>query len=79
MSNKNIRIMQVVGILMVNNAFILLAVADINFLKVALYGGWGLIVIAGIYLARATESMVNDFNTRYQEQERRQAKIRSIN
>mgnify|MGYP005826837009 FL=1 len=69
MSNKNIRIMQVVGILMVNNAFILLAVADIDFLKIALYGGWTLIVIAGIYLARATEEMVNDFNTRYQEQE----------
>ena len=61
--------MQVVGILMVNNAFILLAVADIDFLKIALYGGWTLIVIAGIYLARATEEMVNDFNTRYQEQE----------
>jgi len=69
MSNKNIRIMQLVGILMVNNAFILLAVADIDFLKIALYGGWTLIVIAGIYLARATEEMVNDFNTRYQEQE----------
>ena len=61
--------MQLVGILMVNNAFILLAVADIDFLKIALYGGWTLIVIAGIYLARATEEMVNDFNTRYQEQE----------
>ncbi len=69
MSNKNIRIMQLVGILMVNNAFILLAVADIDFLKIALYGGWTLIVIAGIYLARATEEMVNDFNTRYREQE----------
>jgi len=65
MSNKNIRIMQIVGILMVNNAFILLAVADIDFLKIALYGGWGLIVIAGIYLARATESMVEDFNAKY--------------
>ena len=71
MSNKNIRIMQMVGILMVNNAFILLAVADIDFLDIALYGGWGLIVIAGIYLARATEEMVNDFNARYQEQESR--------
>ena len=69
MSNKNIRIMQVVLILMVNNAFLLLAVADIDFLKIALYGGWALIVIAGIYLARATEEMVNDFNARYQEQE----------
>ena len=36
MSNKNIRIMQLVGILMVNNAFILLAVADIDFLKIEL-------------------------------------------
>jgi len=69
MSNKNIRIMQVVLILMVNNAFLLLAVADIDFLDIALYGGWGLIVIAGIYLARATEEMVDDFNTRYREQE----------
>jgi hypothetical protein len=55
MSNKNIRIMQAVLLLMVNNAFILLAVADIDFLNIALYGGWGLIVIAGIYLARAIE------------------------
>ena len=39
MSNKNIRIMQVVLILMVNNAFLLLAVADIDFLDIALYGG----------------------------------------
>ena len=61
--------MQVVLILMVNNAFLLLAVADIDFLNIALYGGWMLIVIAGIYLARATEEMVNDFNARYQEQE----------
>ena len=57
--------MQIVGILMVNNAFILLAVADIDFLKIALYGGWGLIVIAGVYLARATESMVEDFNAKH--------------
>ena len=61
--------MQMVGILMVNNAIILLAVADIDLLKVALIGGWALIVIAGIYLARATEEMVNDFNTGYREQE----------
>ena len=61
--------MQMVGILMGNNAIILLAVADIDLLKVALIGGWALIVIAGIYLARATEEMVNDFNTRYREQE----------
>ena len=74
MSNKNIRIMQVVGILMVNNAFILLAVADIDFLNIALYGGWALIVIAGIYLARATEKMVDDFNAKYREQEGRRYK-----
>ena len=63
--------MQVVAILMVNNAFLLLAVADIDFLNIALYGGWLLIIVAGIYLARATEEMVNDFNARYQEQQRR--------
>ena len=71
MSNKNIRIMQMVAVLIINNAFILLAVADIDFLKIALYGGWALIVIAGIYLARATEEMVNDFNAKYREQESR--------
>ena len=69
MNNKNIRIMQVAAVLMLNNVFILLAVADIDFLNIALYGGWALIVIAGIYLARATEEMVDDFNTRYREQE----------
>ena len=63
--------MQMVAVLIINNAFILLAVADIDFLNIALYGGWALIVIAGIYLARATEEMVNDFNARYQEQESR--------
>ena len=71
MSNKNIRIMQAVLLLMVNNAFLLLAVADIDFLNIALYGGWFLIIVAGIYLARATEEMVNDFNAKYQEQQRR--------
>ena len=71
MSNKNIRIMQMVAVLIINNAFILLAVADIDFLKIALYGGWALIVIAGIYLARATEEMVDDFNAKYREQESR--------
>ena len=74
MNNKNIRIMQMVGILMVNNAFLLLAVADIDFLNIALYGGWLLIVLAGIYLARATEEMVNDFNAKYREQESRRYK-----
>ena len=47
--------MQVVAVLILNNAFILLAVTDIDFLNIALYGGWLLIVIAGIYLARAME------------------------
>ena len=74
MNNKNIRIMQVAAVLMINNVFILLAVADIDFLNIALYGGWALIVIAGIYLARATEEMVDDFNARYREQERRRFK-----
>ena len=70
MKTKDIRIMQVVAVLFLNNVFILLAVADTeNYLKIALYGGGGLLVIAGIYLARATEEMVNDFNARYQEQE----------
>ena len=64
--------MQIVAVLMLNNAFILLAVADTkNYLNIALYGGWFLIIVAGIYLARATEEMVNDFNARYQEQQRR--------
>ena len=71
MSNKNIRIMQVVLILMVNNAFLLLAVADIDFLNIALYGGWLLIIVAGIYLAKATDEITNDFNARYREQESR--------
>ena len=66
-----IRIMQVALILMLNNAFILLAVADIDFLNIALYGGWFLIIVAGIYLARANIAMVDDFNARYQEQQRR--------
>ena len=66
-----IRIMQVAMILMLNNAFILLAVADIDFLNIALYGGWLLIIVAGIYLARANIAMVDDFNARYQEQQRR--------
>ena len=70
----NTRVIQVALLLMLNNAFILLAVADIDLLKVALIGGWALIVIAGIYLARATEEMVDDFNARYREQERRRFK-----
>ena len=63
--------MQVVAVLFLNNTFILLAVADINYLNIALYGGWFLIIVAGIYLARATEEMVDDFNAKYREQESR--------
>ena len=63
--------MQVVAVLILNNVFILLAVADIDFLNIALYGGFLLIIVAGIYLARATEEMVDDFNARYREQESR--------
>ena len=69
MSNKNIRIMQVVAVLMLNNVFILLAVADIDLLKFALLGGWTLIGLAGIYLAMAINK--SDFNDRYREQEGR--------
>ena len=64
--------MQVVAVLFLNNVFILLAVADTeNYLNIALYGGWFLIIVAGIYLARATEEMVDDFNAKYREQESR--------
>ena len=66
--------MQVVAVLFLNNTFILLAVADIDYLNIALYGGWFLIIVAGIYLARATEEMVNDFNAKYREQESRRYK-----
>ena len=66
--------MQVVAVLFLNNTFILLAVADIDYLNIALYGGWFLIIVAGIYLARATEEMVNDFNAKYREQEARRYK-----
>tara|TARA_R110002126_G_scaffold248546_1_gene391400 strand:+ start:257 stop:469 length:213 start_codon:yes stop_codon:yes gene_type:complete len=65
----NARIIQVTLLLMVNNAFILLAVADINLLKLALLGGWALIFIAGVYLAMAINK--SNFNARYQEQESR--------
>jgi len=65
MSNKNIRIMQVVAMLLVNNAFILLAVADIEYLKFALLGGWAMVVIAGIYLAKATDEINDNFDSRY--------------
>ena len=74
MKTKDIRIMQVVAVLFLNNTFILLAVADIDYLNIALYGGWFLIIVAGIYLARATEEMVNDFNAKYREQESRRYK-----
>jgi hypothetical protein len=54
---------------MLNNAFILLAVADIDLLKFALLGGWTLIGLAGVYLAMAINR--SDFNDRYRDQERR--------
>ena len=56
-------------LLMLNNAFILLAVADIDLLKFALLGGWTLIGLAGVYLAMAINR--SDFNDRYREQESR--------
>mgnify|MGYP003153991411 CR=1 FL=1 len=65
MKTKDIRIIQAVLLLMVNNAFILLAVADIEYLKFALLGGWAMVVIAGIYLAKATDETTDDFNSRY--------------
>ena len=65
MSNKNIRIIQVTLLLMVNNAFILLAVADIDLLKFALLAGWSVVFIAGVYLAKATDETTDDFNSRY--------------
>ena len=67
--NMNIKVIQVTLFLMVNNAFILLAVADIDLLKFALLGGWTLIGLAGIYLAMAINK--SDFNDRYREQEGR--------
>ena len=57
--------MQVVAMLLVNNAFILLAVADIDLLKFALLGGWAMVVIAGIYLAKATDEINDNFDSRY--------------
>ena len=57
--------MQVVAMLLVNNAFILLAVADIEYLKFALLGGWAMVVIAGIYLAKATDEINDNFDSRY--------------
>ena len=57
--------MQVVAMLLVNNAFILLAVADIDLLKFALLGGWAMVFIAGVYLAKATDETTDDFNSRY--------------
>ena len=49
------RVIQAMVVLGLNNAFILLAVADPKLLKFSLIGGWLLLVIAGIYLARAFE------------------------
>jgi len=65
MKTKDIRIMQVVAMLLVNNAFILLAVADIEYLKFSLLAGWAMVVIAGIYLTKATDETTDDFNSRY--------------
>ena len=56
--------MQVVAVLFLNNTFILLAVADIDYLNIALYGGWFLIIVAGIYLAMAINKSDN-FDSRY--------------
>ena len=61
----NARIIQVTLLLMVNNAFILLAVADIDLLKFALLAGWAVVFIAGVYLAKATDETTDDFNSRY--------------
>ena len=61
----NVRVIQVALLLMLNNAFILLAVADIEYLKFALLGGWAMVVIAGVYLAKATDETTDDFNSRY--------------
>ena len=65
MKTKDIRIMQVVAMLLVNNAFILLAVADIEYLKFSLLAGWTMVVIAGIYLAKATDEINDNFDSRY--------------
>jgi len=65
MKTKDIRIMQVVAMLLVNNAFILLAVADIEYLKFSLLAGWTMVIIAGIFLAKATNETTDDFNSRY--------------
>jgi len=56
---------------MVNNALILLAVADIDFLKIALYGGWAMIIIVGIYLARGLEDYIDYRNDIYRQYYRR--------
>jgi hypothetical protein len=66
-----IRIIQLTLILMVNNALILLAVADIDFLKIALYGGWAMIIIVGIYLARGLEDYIDYRNDIYRQYYRR--------
>ena len=65
------RIVQMTLILMVNNAFILLAVADIDYLKFALLGGWAMIVLVGIYLARGLEDYIDYRNDIYRQYYRR--------
>ena len=62
--NMNVRVIQVALSLMLNNAFLLLAVADIDLLKFALLGGWTLIALDGIYLAMAINKSDN-FDSRY--------------
>ena len=80
MKNKDIRIIQVALMLMVNNAFILLAVTDIDFLNIALYGGWLLIVIAGIYLAMATdESEAQQLSDRLYNAENNITRLNNVN
>ena len=60
----NTRVIQMTLLLMLNNAFILLAVADIDLLKFALLGGWTLIALSGVYLAMAINKSDN-FDSRY--------------
>jgi hypothetical protein len=65
------RIVQMTLILMVNNALILLAVADGDFINIALYGGWAMIILVGIYLARGLEDYIDYRNDIYRQYYRR--------
>ena len=62
-----IKIIQLTLILMVNNALILLAVADVKFLDIALYGGWSMIIIVGILLARGLDDYIDYRNDIYRQ------------